>query len=130
MWYNLQHLTGGFKSSSDGSVSNRVGLWYNLQLKSPLAIERAYIKVSNRVGLWYNLQPEISGMIEYVSKFQTELVCGIICNLSLDAFKKVPKVSVSNRVGLWYNLQPFSPPSTTIQIEWFQTELVCGIICN
>ena len=61
--------------------------------------------VSNRVGLWYNLQL-INAKIknENTYKFQTELVCGIICNARLGI------------AGLFSYM--------------FQTELVCGIICN
>ncbi len=36
--------------------------------------------------------------------FQTELVCGIICN-SFKVVKELRLPNVSNRVGLWYNLQ-------------------------
>ena len=41
-------------------------------------------KVSNRVGLWYNLQPNhFKKGDRILIKFQTELVCGIICNKAI-----------------------------------------------
>ena len=60
--------------------------------------------VSNRVGLWYNLQRKLDLYPFETAGFQTELVCGIICNAQ-STEKPITQVSVSNRVGLWYNLQ-------------------------
>ena len=63
------------------------------------------IYVSNRVGLWYNLQLYFVPAIELDgAEFQTELVCGIICNADLYSHHSFQSL-VSNRVGLWYNLQ-------------------------
>ena len=57
-------------------------------------------RVSNRVGLWYNLQLSVGNSDPYDSEFQTELVCGIICN--------EPNLAYFMGVWLWFRGINFS----------------------
>ena len=60
--------------------------------------------------------------------FQTELVCGIICNLAGLALISRPKMFQTELVcGIICN---YKQDAEAVISYKFQTELVCGIICN
>ena len=129
LWYNLQHSSNPWRVCTSYAVSNRVGLWYNLQ-----HIAKKYgvviSKVSNRVGLWYNLQPNaLYNNISIMSRFQTELVCGIICNPQVIENILAYRTFQTELVcGIICNLSNLN--LVNVRLLMFQTELVCGIICN